>query len=41
MTGEIFMHPPCAVRVIGTSPEENITAKQTKEKSPNQCRKMT
>jgi hypothetical protein len=41
MTGEILMHPPCAISVIGTSHEENITAKQTKEESANQCRKMT
>jgi hypothetical protein len=27
------------IRVIGTSHEENITAKQTKEQSANQCRK--
>jgi hypothetical protein len=31
MTGGILMHPPCAVTIIGRCPEENITAKQTKE----------
>jgi hypothetical protein len=28
MTGEILMHPPCVVTIIGASPEENITAGQ-------------